>query len=100
MQLDPQPRWSVLAASLIVQRLSTAARSPPAARAAAARLFAPRTPQGRRGVLNWELLAQTAQALRLPDLLALGQSCPPQTVRQIEWANAYLEASSPQTIAS
>ncbi|BDT87497.1 hypothetical protein GV791_24005 [Nocardia cyriacigeorgica] len=50
--------------------------------------------------LDWELLAQAAQALRKPDLLELAQTCHPQTLRQLRWTNAMLKVLSPQIIAS
>jgi hypothetical protein len=50
--------------------------------------------------LDWELLAQTAQAVKDVDLLALAQDCHPQTLRQMRWANAKLKEISPQIMAS
>ena len=50
--------------------------------------------------LDWELLAQGAQAAKDPDLLALSQQCHPQTLRQMKWANAMLKTLSPQILAS
>ncbi|AVH23545.1 hypothetical protein [Nocardia cyriacigeorgica] len=50
--------------------------------------------------LDWELLAQAAQALRKPDLLELTQICHPQTLRQLRWTNAMLKVLSPQIMAS
>lgn len=46
--------------------------------------------------LDWEILAQTAQALKDPDLLTLAQRCHPATLRQLRWANAALKESAPQ----
>ena len=49
--------------------------------------------------LDWELLAQGAQAAKNRDLLALSRRCHPQTLRQAKWANAKLKESSPQVVA-
>lgn len=50
--------------------------------------------------LDWELLAQAAQAMKKKDLLDLAKRCHPQTLRQMRWANAQLKVTSPQVIAS
>nr|WP_271209752.1 hypothetical protein [Rhodococcus wratislaviensis]GLK34499.1 hypothetical protein GCM10017611_13470 [Rhodococcus wratislaviensis] len=50
--------------------------------------------------VDWELLAQGAQAVTDQDLLALTQRCHPQTLRQLRWANAMLEVLAPQVLAS
>jgi hypothetical protein len=50
--------------------------------------------------LDWELLAQGAQAVKDPDLLELAGRCHPQTLRQLKWANAMLKILSPQVLAS
>ncbi|BAD57747.1 hypothetical protein [Nocardia farcinica] len=50
--------------------------------------------------LDWELLAQAAQAMRDSDLLALTQRCHPQTLRQMRWANAKLKESAPQIVVT
>jgi hypothetical protein len=50
--------------------------------------------------VDWELLAQAAQAMRQPTLLALTQTCHPQTLRQMKWANAHLKATAPQILGS
>ncbi|ABK74124.1 hypothetical protein [Mycolicibacterium smegmatis] len=49
--------------------------------------------------LDWELLAQGAQATRDDQLLALTQQCHPQSLRQMRWANAMLKELSPQALA-
>jgi hypothetical protein len=49
--------------------------------------------------MDWELLGQSAQALRKPDLLALSQRCHPETLRQMRWANAMLKEAAPQVLA-
>jgi hypothetical protein len=46
--------------------------------------------------LDWEILAQTAQALKDTDLLNLTMRCHPQTLRQLRWANASLKANAAQ----
>ncbi len=48
--------------------------------------------------LDWELLAQAAQAARQPDLLALATSCHPDTLRQARWANAKLKELAGQAL--
>jgi len=50
--------------------------------------------------LDWELLAQGAQAAKDAELLALAQQCHPQSLRQMRWANAMLKMLSPHVLAS
>jgi hypothetical protein len=50
--------------------------------------------------MDWELLGQSAQALRTADLLELSQRCHPETLRQMRWANAMLKEAAPQVLAS
>lgn len=50
--------------------------------------------------LDWEILSQTAQALKDRELLALTETCHPQTVRQLKWANAKLKESAAQAMVS
>lgn len=50
--------------------------------------------------MDWELLAQSAQAQQQRDLLELTQRCHPQTLRQLRWANSQLKIVSPQILAS
>lgn len=50
--------------------------------------------------LDWELIAQAAQATKDRDLLALAKRCHPQTLRQMRWANAHLKVISTQVLAS
>jgi hypothetical protein len=50
--------------------------------------------------VDWELLAQGAQAAKDDDLLAVTQRCHPQTLRQMRWANAMLKELSPQVLAT
>lgn len=49
--------------------------------------------------LDWEILAQTAQALRDRGLLETIQRCHPQTLRQMRWADAHLKANAAQIVA-
>ncbi|MEV7015210.1 hypothetical protein [Streptomyces sp. NPDC093991] len=50
--------------------------------------------------VDWEMLAQAAQGLKDTDLLATVQSCHPDTLRQMRWANAKLKESSTQVLVS
>jgi hypothetical protein len=50
--------------------------------------------------LDWELLAQGAQAVKDADLVALTQKCHPQTLRQLKWSNSMLKILSPQVLTS
>lgn len=50
--------------------------------------------------LDWELLAQGAQAVKDTELLELAQDCHPRTLRQLTWTNAMLKTLSPQVLAS
>jgi hypothetical protein len=50
--------------------------------------------------LDWELLAQGAQAVEDDRLLQLTKRCHPQALRQMRWANAMLKELSPQALAS
>jgi hypothetical protein len=50
--------------------------------------------------LDWELLAQGAQAAKDTELLTLTRRCHPQSLRQMRWANAMLKVLSPQVLAS
>ena len=50
--------------------------------------------------LDWELLAQAAQASKDGELLAITSRCHPQTLRQMRWANALLKELSPQALAN
>ncbi|MGW5053651.1 hypothetical protein [Actinokineospora sp. NPDC004072] len=50
--------------------------------------------------LDWELLAQGAQAAKDTDLLGLAERCHPHTLRQLKWANAMLKTLSPQILTS
>ncbi len=50
--------------------------------------------------LDWEVLAQTAQAMRDTELLFLTQDCHPQTLRQMRWANAKVKETAAQTMVT
>lgn len=50
--------------------------------------------------LDWELVAQAAQATADDGLLNLAQRCHPDTLRQLRWANAELKETSPQVLTS
>ncbi|OBG45146.1 hypothetical protein A5672_09255 [Mycobacterium alsense] len=50
--------------------------------------------------LDWELLAQGAQAAKDEELLGLASRCHPETLRQMRWANAMLKELSPQVLMS
>ncbi|MGE0220024.1 hypothetical protein [Mycolicibacterium sp.] len=50
--------------------------------------------------LDWELLAQGAQAVKDQDLVELTQRCHPQALRQMRWANAMLKELAPQALTT
>jgi hypothetical protein len=50
--------------------------------------------------LDWELLAQDAQAVKDTGLLTLASSSHPGTLRQLKWSNARLKILSPQGLTS
>lgn len=50
--------------------------------------------------LDWEILAQTAQALGDRELLTLAETCHPQTLRQLRWANAALKENAAQVMVA
>ena len=50
--------------------------------------------------LDWEVLAQTAQALKDEQLLSVAQDCHPQTLRQMRWANAKLKETAAQAMVT
>jgi hypothetical protein len=50
--------------------------------------------------LDWEILAQTAQALKDTELLELAERYHPQTLRQMRWANAKLKESAAQVMVT
>lgn len=50
--------------------------------------------------LDWEILAQTAQAAKDRELLGMAEGCHPQTLRQTRWLNAMLKESAAQTLTT
>lgn len=99
-RLDPRPRWALPGVEPLARRLSTGLAGRPET---GLLLLADLRRVHRRAAgvsLDWELLAQSAQAMRKPDLLELAQTCHPQTLRQMRWANAHLKVISPQAVAS
>jgi DNA-binding FadR family transcriptional regulator len=50
--------------------------------------------------LDWELLAQAAQASKNQSLLELIKSCHPESLRQMRWSNAMLKELSAQVLVS
>ncbi len=50
--------------------------------------------------LDWEILAQTAQAAKESELLELAERLHPETLRTAKWANAKLKESSAQIMVS
>ena len=50
--------------------------------------------------LEWEMLTQTAKALRDQRLLDLATQCQPQTLRQMKWTNTLIKELTPQAITS
>jgi hypothetical protein len=50
--------------------------------------------------LDWEVLAQTAQAIKDLDLLDLCKDCHPQTLRQLRWSNAMVKELSAQAMVT
>jgi hypothetical protein len=50
--------------------------------------------------LDWEVPAQTAQALKDTELLDLAKECHPETLRQLRWANAALKENAAQIMVT
>jgi lipopolysaccharide export system protein LptC len=50
--------------------------------------------------LDWEVLAQTAQAMQDTELLALTKDCHPETLRQMRWANAKVKEAAAQVMVT
>lgn len=50
--------------------------------------------------LDWEVLAQTAQAMKDTELLSTAQDCHPQTLRQMRWANAKVKETAAQIMVT
>lgn len=53
-----------------------------------------------RNLLDWEVLAQAAAALRDTGLTGLAQACRPETTRQTKWAETLIKELAPQTVTS
>jgi hypothetical protein len=100
LRLNPQPRWELPGVSGLTRRAGAAlARRPASGLLLLADLR--RVHRKAAGVsLDWELLAQAAQAMKQQPLVELAADCHPQTLRQMRWANAHLKVTSPQVIAS
>ncbi|KAB2976528.1 hypothetical protein F8R89_33660 [Streptomyces sp. SS1-1] len=49
--------------------------------------------------LDWEMLAQAAQAEKDTPLLDLATACHPQTLRQMRWTNTMIKTLSPQLLS-
>jgi hypothetical protein len=50
--------------------------------------------------VDWEVLAQTAQALKDAELLGVAQRCHPETLRQVRWANTKIKEASAQVMVT
>ena len=50
--------------------------------------------------LDWEVLAQTAQAMKDTELLSTAKECHPETLRQMRWANAKDKEASAQAMVT
>ncbi|HYF74855.1 MAG TPA: hypothetical protein VD864_18650 [Nocardioides sp.] len=50
--------------------------------------------------LDWEVLAQTAQAMQDSELLSVTQACHPETLRQMRWANAKVKETAAQVMVT
>ncbi|MDX3697234.1 hypothetical protein PV726_44920 [Streptomyces europaeiscabiei] len=50
--------------------------------------------------LNWEMLAQVAQATKDETLLAVVSECHPQTLRQLRWTNTMIKTLAPQVLTT
>jgi hypothetical protein len=50
--------------------------------------------------LDWEVLAQTAQAMKDAELLRTAQECHPETLRQMRWANAKVKETAAQIMVT
>ncbi|SDE37101.1 hypothetical protein [Auraticoccus monumenti] len=50
--------------------------------------------------LDWEVLAQTAQAMKDRELLAVAEDCHPETLRQMRWANSMVKATAAQVMVT
>lgn len=50
--------------------------------------------------LDWEVLAQTAQAMQDTEMLSTTQECHPETLRQLRWANAMVKETAAQIMVT
>ena len=50
--------------------------------------------------LDWEVLAQTAQAMKDTELLSVCKECHPETLRQMRWANAKVKETAAQVLVT
>lgn len=50
--------------------------------------------------LDWDVLAQTAQALEDEEMLAVAQECHPETLRQMHWADAKVKELAAQAMVT
>ena len=50
--------------------------------------------------LDWDVLAQTAQAMQDRELLALCKDAHPQTLRQMRWADAKVKETAAQVMVT
>jgi hypothetical protein len=50
--------------------------------------------------LDWEVLAQTAQAMQDTELLAVAEDCHPQTLRQMRWADVKVKETAAQAMVT
>lgn len=50
--------------------------------------------------LDWEVLAQTAQAMQDRELLELARDCHPRTVRQLTWAETKVKETAAQILVT
>jgi ferritin-like metal-binding protein YciE len=50
--------------------------------------------------LDWEVLAQAAQALQDKALVSLAETCRPQTQRQVTWAETKLKETAAQALVT
>ena len=50
--------------------------------------------------LDWEVLAQTAQAMKDTELLTTAEECHPETLRQLRWANAKVKETAAQIMVT
>ena len=100
LHLDPEPEEETTVLARLRQKGSELmGRRPEPALALLADLR--RVHRKAAGVaLDWEVLSQTAQALKDRELLALTHACLPQTRRQQKWADAKLKESAAQAMVS